>query len=147
MEIVASYTFAAPPDVVWGLLTDPVSVAGCMPGCDKLEPIGEDRYRADLTIAMAAVSGQYSGTVAMLDKQPPTSYRLEVEGTGKAGFIKGTATIELAADGAGTIVHVKGDAHVGGLIARVGQRLLGGVNKMMMDRFFECLEGKVAGRS
>ena len=33
-----------------------------------------------------------------------------------------------------------GQGQVGGLIARVGQRLLGTVSKMMMDRFFACLQ-------
>jgi carbon monoxide dehydrogenase subunit G len=32
---------------------------------------------------------------------------------------------------------------VGGTIARVGQRLLGTVGKMMMDRFFAGLQAKV----
>jgi carbon monoxide dehydrogenase subunit G len=32
---------------------------------------------------------------------------------------------------------------IGGAIARVGQRLLSGVSKMMMDRFFECLRQKI----
>jgi carbon monoxide dehydrogenase subunit G len=147
MDITASYTFAAPPDRVWMMLTDPQVIAGCLPGCEKLEPLGDDRYRADLTVAVAGVSGTYSGTVAMLDKQPPTSFRLEVEGSGKGGFIKGGATIELAAGGTGTIVNVKGDAQIGGLMARIGQRLLGSVNKMMMDRFFACLLEKAGGSS
>ena len=36
-------------------------------------------------------------------------------------------------------VHVAGTAQVGGLIAQVGQRLLGATARMMMDRFFNCL--------
>jgi carbon monoxide dehydrogenase subunit G len=32
---------------------------------------------------------------------------------------------------------------VGGTIARVGQRLIGSVSKMMMDRFFSCLQGRI----
>jgi len=33
----------------------------------------------------------------------------------------------------------------GGPIARLGQRLIGSVSKMMQDRFFACLQGKVGG--
>lgn len=145
MDLSASYTFAAPPATVWNLLNDMDVVASCLPGCERLEPIGEDKYRADLTLAVAAVSGRYSGTVAILDKQPPNSYRLVVEGTGKSGFVKGGATVELVEEKGSTIVNVKGEAQVGGLIARVGQRLLGSVSKMMMDRFFGCLQAKATG--
>lgn len=143
MELSGSYTFTAPPNTVWNLLVDPRVIASCLPGCDRLEPIGEDRYRAELTLAVASISGQYSGTVAMLDKQPPHAYRLVVEGTGNPGFLKGEATIELKQEGETTTVTVKGQGQVGGLMARVGQRLLGAVSKMMMDRFFACLQQKV----
>jgi carbon monoxide dehydrogenase subunit G len=142
MDLSASYTFAAPPAAVWNLLNDMDAVASCLPGCDRLEPIGEDRYRAELTLAVAAVSGRYSGTVAIVDKRPPNSYRLLVEGTGTSGFVKGEATVELVGEQETTLVNVAGQGQVGGLIARVGQRLLGSVSKMMMDRFFGCLQAK-----
>jgi hypothetical protein len=143
MDVNGSYTFAAPPEAVWNALTDPVVIAGCLPGCDRLDPIGDDKYRAAMTLAVAAVSGNYTGTVSMLDKNPPHSYRLVVEGSGKPGFVNGEATIELIADDDGTIVRVTGRGNVGGVIARVGQRLLGSVSKMMMDRFFSCLQSRV----
>jgi uncharacterized protein len=143
MDVSGSYTFAAPPEAVWNILTDPVVIAACLPGCDRLEPIGDDKYSAAMTLAVAAVTGNYNGTVAMLDKNPPHSYRLVVEGSGKPGFVNGEATIELVAEGTGTTVKVTGHGNVGGVIARVGQRLLGSVSKMMMDRFFACLQGRI----
>lgn len=142
MKISGSYTFAAAPDAVWVVLTDPTVISGCLPGCNGLEPIGDDRYRATMTLAVAAVSGRFSGTISMLDKAPPHSYRLVVDGSGTPGFVRGDATVELVAEGAGTIVHVTGHADVGGVLARVGQRLLGSVSKMMMDRFFACLQAR-----
>jgi uncharacterized protein len=144
MDVSASYTFAATPDQVWKLLNDPDVVASCLPGCERLEPIGEEHYKAELNLAIAAVTGRYTGTVALLDKQPPHSYRLVVQGKGSPGFVMGEAKVELVeADGA-TIVKVTGQGQVGGLMARVGQRLLSTASKMMMDRFFGCLQAKVA---
>jgi carbon monoxide dehydrogenase subunit G len=143
MDLTGSYAFDAPTDVVWKLLVDPAVIGSCLPGCDGLEAVGEDRYRATLTLAVAAVSGSYTGTVSMLDKNPPRSYRLVVEGKGAAGFVNGEALVELVADGAVTTVRVAGRGQVGGLIARVGQRLLGSVSKMMMDRFFDSLQRRL----
>ena len=77
------------------------------------------------------------------DKVPHTSYRLTGEGQGHAGFVKGTADIALRAEGDTTIVDVKAMVQAGGAIARVGQRLIGSVSKMMLDRFFACLQSKV----
>jgi carbon monoxide dehydrogenase subunit G len=143
MDITGSYTFDAAPDRVWAALLDPAIIAGCIPGCEKLEPEGEDRYRARLAVAMAAITGTYDGTVVISDKQAPTSYRLTVEGQGRPGFVKGSAAIALRADGDKTIVDVNGSLEAGGTIARLGQRLIGGVSKMMQDRFFACLQGKL----
>jgi carbon monoxide dehydrogenase subunit G len=68
---------------------------------------------------------------------------LTVEGQGRPGFVKGTATIALRAEGEGTVVDVSGTVDTGGAIARLGQRLIANVSKMMQDRFFACLKGKV----
>jgi len=143
MDITGSYTFTAPPQRVWDLLMDPAVIASCIPGCESLEPEGEDRYRARLKVALAAITGSYDGTVALSDKNPPNSYRLTVEGQGKPGFVKGNAMITMRADGAATIIDVSGTVETGGMIARMGQRLIGNVSKMMQDRFFSCLQGKV----
>jgi carbon monoxide dehydrogenase subunit G len=143
MDITGSYTFNASPDRVWNLLMDPAVIAACIPGCDKLEPTGEDRYRASLTVALAAITGSYEGTVIITDKVQNESYRLTVEGQGKPGFVKGNAAIALRPEGPATIVDVTGTVETGGPIARLGQRLIGNVSKMMQDRFFSCLQGKL----
>jgi uncharacterized protein len=143
MDISASYTFAAPPDRVWNLLMDPAVIASCIPGCDRFEPDGDDRYRARLVVALAAITGTYEGTVVLSEKVRPTSYRLVGEGEGRPGFVNGNAAISLRADGEATIVDVSAVVQTRGAIARLGQRLIGGVSQMMMDRFFACLQSKL----
>jgi carbon monoxide dehydrogenase subunit G len=143
MDLQGTYTFDAPAARVWDLLMDTGQIAACVPGCDRLEPIGDDRYKATLTVALAAVTGTYDGTVALVDKQPPSSYRLLVDGKGRPGFVRGESTITLEEQGAATVVHVKGQVQIGGAIARVGQRLVASVGQMMMDRFFGCLQARL----
>ena len=143
MDIAGTYTFDAPPDRVWTLLMDPQVISSCIPGCEGFEPLGEDRYKARLAVALAAISGSYEGTIVISDKVPVTSYRLTADGQGRPGFVKGSAAISLREEGSTTVVDVQGTVQTGGPIARVGQRLIGGVSKMMMDRFFGCLQGKL----
>jgi len=144
MDIAGSYTFAAPPDRVWALLMDPAALSSCIPGCEKFEADGDGRYNVTLTVGLAAITGTYKGTVVLDNMVPQTAYRLTVEGQGRPGFVKGTSVIALRADGATTIVDVTGAVHTGGPIARVGQRLIGGVAHMMLERFFACLQSKLA---
>ncbi len=143
MDIHGTYTFDAPVDAVWALLMDTTVIAGCVPGCRELRPIGDDRYHVDLALAVAAVTGQYEGTIALEDKKPPQSYRLVLEGTGRGGFVRGQATVALSEDGRQTIVDVTAHADVGGAVARIGQRLLEAAGRMMMDRFYGCLRTRI----
>jgi carbon monoxide dehydrogenase subunit G len=124
-------------------MLDPAAIASCIPGCEQLEPDGENRYRARITLGLAAIVGTYDGTVVISDKVDHESYKLSVEGQGKPGFVKGDAAISLVADGGTTRVNVAGQVQTGGAIARVGQRLIGAAAKMMQDKFFACMQSKL----
>jgi carbon monoxide dehydrogenase subunit G len=142
MNLTGTYTFDAPAADVWKRLMDTQAIASCVPGCKELRPIGEDRYQAELSVAVAAVTGNYTVTITMTDKNEPSSYRLLIDGTGRMGFVKGNALITLAEQEGKTAVAVDAQADVGGAVARVGQRLIEGVARMTMDRFFACLAAK-----
>jgi carbon monoxide dehydrogenase subunit G len=144
MIIHSLHAFPAPAPVVWDLLMDVSALAGCIPGCERLEPLGENRYKAVVTVSLAAISGSFDGTVTLGDLQPPASYTLTVDARGRTGFVHGTAAVALEETGTHTVVEVKADMHVGGPVARVGQRLLGSVSKMMLERFLACLAGRLA---
>ena len=143
MQLKGSYVFDAPQDRVWDLLMDTRAVASCIPGCRELRDLGEDRYQAELVVVVAAVTGNYGATIAIEDKTPPVSYRLVVQGTGRSGFVRGEAAIVLSGLDDRTRVDVTATAEVGGLVARVGQRLIEGVARTMMDRFYACLQSKL----
>jgi carbon monoxide dehydrogenase subunit G len=143
MELKGQYVFDAPPDRVWVRLMDPATISSCLPGCQRFEPLGNDQYQVVLTAGVAAVTGTFEGTVAIADKQPMTSYRLVVNGKGRPGFANGDAVITLSDRDGATSVDVAGNVMVGGLVAQVGQRLLGATARIMMDKFFGCLKEKM----
>lgn len=139
MELDATYVFPGSVEAAWNLLMDTSAIGACLPGCRGLKPIGDDRYEVELGVAIAAITGQFKGTVALEDKRPPESYVLIVEGSGRPGFVKGRARVTLAPEGNRTLVRIAAQADVGGTIARIGQRLLEGVARTTMDRFYGCL--------
>lgn len=140
MKISGSYLIPAPPQRAYDLLQDPAVLARSMPGCDTLERIADNEFRMKMKMAMASMSGLFDGKVRITDEQPPSSFRLIVEGTGKIGFMKGDGLLHLAADGnGGTHVQYEGNVDVGGTIAAVGQRLIDTTARMLIKRFFEKL--------
>lgn len=140
LKIEGSYTFNAPKDRVWQVLLDPKVMAQCMPGCEALNEVGPDQYEATMKVGVAAVKGTYKGKVAIKDKQPPSHYVLSGSGSGGPGFMQGDVAIDLEESNGKTILKYSTDAQVGGLIASIGQRMLGGVAKMMVEQFFKKME-------
>ena len=136
MKLEGAHDMPVPRQRVWEAFLDPEQLRQAIPGCEKLEAVGNDEYKATLKIGVAAVKGTFEGKVRLSDKKPPDSYRLAVEGSGGPGFIRGDTVITLTDADGGTRVSFSADVQVGGLIAGVGQRMLGGVSKMMADQFF-----------
>src|SRR5215472_9156385 len=144
MKVEGVYAFPGSPQKVWDLLLDPESLRACIPGVETLTETSPDHFDAIMRVGVAAIKGTYKGKVAIVDRQPPNGYTLEVEGSGGPGFVRGTAKVTLEPDGDATKVIVDGDGQVGGMLAGVGQRMLPGVAKMLMNQFFECLIGKAS---
>ena len=144
MDIKGNYSFDSPVARVWEVLLDPDTLARCLPGCEELVPLGNDEYEANLSVSVGSIKGTYRAKISLTDRVPMCSYKLVVEGTGSPGFVRGEALISLEERDGNTLLRVDAEAQIGGTIARVGQRLLGSVSKLMMDRFFTRL-GEAAG--
>ena len=140
MKLTGSYEFNATPEKVWQTLTDPQSLSSCIPGCEKMEALGEDEYKATVTISMGPIRSKFDATVKMIDMKPYESYSLIIEGNGPSGFVRGESQVTLAFDDGKTIVSVVSDSSSGGLLARVGQRMMESFARSMMDRFFTGLQ-------
>ncbi|MBZ0299321.1 MAG: carbon monoxide dehydrogenase subunit G [Anaerolineae bacterium] len=140
MNLSGTYTFDADQDIVWGLLMDPDVIARAMPGVDAFVPIENetDAWNAKAKINVAAVSGSYIGTIRMSEQQPPSQYRLTVNGEGQQSIIGGTVVIQLSydADEGVTLLTWDAEANISGKLARIGQRVIKAAANMMSNRFF-----------
>lgn len=145
MNLEATYALDAPVERTWALLMDTEAIAACLPGCRGLTPAGDNRYEVELAVAIAAISGDFKGTVALQDLVPPQSYTLAIEGAGRHGFVKGRADVTLEGADERTLVKIAVQAEVGGTIARLGQRLVEGVARTTMERFYACLAKRLTG--
>lgn len=138
MKLSGTAALPAKPDQVWELLNDPERLAKCLPGAERLEPDGPDRYKVAMKFGIAAFSGKFQGSVELAEKIPLESLKMRVEGRGAPGFMKGEGTISLRGKGSETEVKYEGEAHVGGVIASVGQRMIEVAAKKIVAQFFEA---------
>jgi uncharacterized protein len=138
MHIEGSYSLQGSQETVYASLMDPALLAICLPGCQELVAAADGTYNMKMKVALASLSGDFVGKVAMDELVPPASYRLRVEGAGRIGFLNGQGDLRLSPGEEGfTLVSYQGEVHTGGTIAAVGQRLVDTTARMMIKRFFE----------
>lgn len=147
VDLEGTYTFDAPRDAVWSALMDPQVIAAILPGCQKMEEIEPNAYRALIQIKVGPVQGNFEGTVKLSDIQEPQAYRIAVTGKGAPGFVTGDGDLSLEAQDAKTVMSYKGKATVGGKLAGVGQRVLESSAKFIINQGLGQLEKQIKQRT
>ena len=138
MELEGSKIIAADRATVWAKLNEAETLAACIPGCQELNGSPEDGFEAVVKQKVGPVSATFKGAVTLEDVVVGESYRIVGEGKGGvAGFAKGAADVVLTDVEGGTELTYKVDAKVGGKLAQLGSRIVGGFARKMADQFFE----------
>lgn len=129
---------------VWAKILNPEVLADCIMGCKELVLQEDGKYRADLAVGVAAVKGKYDATIQLADVEELKSYKLIVRGEGAPGFVEAEGLIELTRVEEGTTALTYSyQAEVGGKVASIGQRMLGGVAKLLISDFFKKMKKQV----
>ena len=147
MDMQGSRQLAVTQQQAWEALNDPGVLKVCVPGCESIEPAGDNAYALVNTIKVGPVAARFKSTIQLTDIQAPDSYTLNFDGNGgAAGFGKGTARVTLTPQEGGCELNYTVNATVGGKIAQVGQRLIDGVAKSMAQNFFKRFDEEMQRR-
>jgi hypothetical protein len=145
MRIAGNATLHAPVEAVYDALRDPRVLVRTIPGCERLEQVGEDAYQMTVTAGVASVRGTYAGDVRLTDHRAPNAFILRASGSGAPGTVSADVTVELTpGDNGTTNLTYDADAVVGGMIGGVGQRLLTTVAKRTAGDFFTAVDQVLA---
>ncbi|MDQ3311848.1 MAG: carbon monoxide dehydrogenase subunit G, partial [Actinomycetota bacterium] len=147
MKVTDTATLHASRDRVWAALNDPAVLVRTIPGCQRLEAIGEDAYRMTLTAGVASIKGVYTGEVRLTEQHPLDTFVLKAAGAGSPGTVGADVLVTLAESGDTTTLTYAADAVVGGMIGGVGQRMLTSVAKKTAGEFFTAVDDLLTGRS
>ncbi len=140
LDIGGAETVHASVDALWVALNDPVVLTRCVPGCKSMIEISPDTYKVDMQLRVAAVGGSFEGEIALSDKVPPKTCSIKVSGAGTLGHGSGTARFDITPEGPNVSkLTYQGIGEIGGLVAGVGQRILGSVYKHLVAKFFTAL--------
>jgi 2-furoyl-CoA dehydrogenase large subunit len=139
-------TVPASPEEVWRTLLDPERLAAVIPGCHALDLVGENSYRAEVSLGVGPVRGRFHAEVALSELDPPRAITLSGELSGPLGSSRGGGRVRLAPTEGGTRVDYDYHVAISGTVAAVGGRMLEGAARMVIGQFFERLVAQVGGR-
>jgi carbon monoxide dehydrogenase subunit G len=147
MEMTGQQNVPLSQEEAWRALNDPDVLAACIPGCESLEQVGDDEFKARVRTSVGPVNAQFKGRVKLSDIHEPESYKMSFKGDGNAGFVQGNSDVRLAPaqSGQGTTISYDADAKVGGKLAQIGSRLIDGAARKMADDFFANLTTHMGG--
>ncbi|MEU7877546.1 SRPBCC family protein [Microbispora bryophytorum] len=140
MKVSGSALVAAERKRVWDALQDPAVLVRTIPGCERLETIGENVYAMTVTAGVASIKGVYQGEVALREQEEPDRFTLGARGQGAPGTVEATVAVRLGDAAGGTRIDYDAEAVVGGMIGGVGQRMLVSVAKKTAGEFFSAVE-------
>jgi len=150
MKISGERILPASRQRVWDLFNDPERLAHLVPGCEKLEQFAPDEFAGTINVGIAGVNGVYMGKLKLDQVRQPEHYKMNVDGKGKQGFLRGFGTLDLSikdVDPNQTIARYAGDVQVGGTLVQVGQRVIDSAAKMLIGQFFAAAEAELTANA
>lgn len=150
MDISGEQHIPASRGVVWQALNDPAVLEASIPGCEGLEKLSDTEFDARIVSRIGSIKARFQGKVSLSDIRPEEGYVIHGRGQGgAAGAVKGSARVQLADDGAGTLLRYTARAEVAGKLAGVGSRVIQGVASKTANDFFEnftrCVSAEEGG--
>ena len=120
---------------------DTDTLARIVPGVSKLEKTGDNTFKSTVAIKLGPVSSSFTGNMQMEDIQPEKAFTLKVQQNSKVGNANAAIKIDVTpVDEKQTEVSFDGDVRLSGMLASMGQRVLGGVANTLSKQFFTNME-------
>ena len=141
MQLTGKHVVNASPAQVWNILMDTEALARIVPGISRLEKISENKFKSILAIKMGPVNSTFTGDLEMADIVQPERFVLKVQQNSKIGNANAAIGISIAEQSPNqSLVSFNGDVKLSGMLAAMGQRLIGGVSSTLTKQFFSNLE-------
>ena len=154
MEMTSTRSVPAPVDTVWAALNDPAMLTACIPGCDSIEPDGENAYRIAMAARIGPVSAKFTGRMQLADIDAPARLHAVVRRAGRRRRLRQGRGEGLARPGGerrrdGAVVHGEGAGRRQDRADRLAARRRRGAEARgrFLRALFRCGGGEGGGRS
>lgn len=141
MQLTGRHILNATTATIWAMLMDTDTLARIVPGISRLEKTGDNEYNSFIDIKMGLINGSFTGNLQMENITGPESFTLKAQQSSSIGKANASIKIDLLpVNNNQTEISFDGDVKLAGLLAGMGQRVLGGVANTLSKQFFTNLE-------
>ena len=136
MLIEGRFPVAAPPQALMRHLFDARLMASCLPGCETLEALDEDRYRAVVVVALAGVQARFDLLAEVTRREELAVWAVtRGEEGGQASTLQAETQVTLEPADEGTLVSYRSEVSVTGRLGRFALGMMKKKAQSMGDEF------------
>lgn len=141
MEFSGTQTISVPIEKVWTYLLDVNKVAGCAPGFQSLEELGDEHWKAIISVGVGPVKAKFNLDVTRPEMEEPKRMIVKARGKAPGTAVEMSGTMNLTStEDAGTQMDWQAHVVVSGTLASVGARLMNSTAEKLTGQFFDCLK-------
>lgn len=146
MEFSGTEIIKAPREKVFNFLTDPQNFSSGIPDIKKVEILSPDKFKVVAKLGISFLRGMFTIDFTVKEKESPSHARLTGHGTGVGSAVDLDITVDLEEDQDGnTVMKWRAEAKVAGMLASLGQRMLGSVAEKLVREIFENIHKNIEG--
>lgn len=140
MKLNGSHKFKVSSQQVFNGILNPTVLQSCIPGCDSVEFLEDNRIRANITTPIPGLKGPYGVEVKVAQTQAPNFLSLEVKERGTGGAIDASSQIHIADEPDGAMLTYNATADLDGPIKLADNPIGRGITNTTLNSFFSNLE-------
>jgi uncharacterized protein len=145
MKLEGSFVVHAARDVVWEKIRSPAIMGGCIPGCETIEQLDANAYRAIVGIKIGPIKARFNLVVEVTKEEPPSVVRSRTrgeEGT-RASVVTSENLLTLTDVGpAETRVDYSAEVSMTGRLGKYGLGIMQKKAEALSEVFVENFRGK-----
>jgi len=147
VKIHNEITVAAPPDELFGFLSDVERVAPCLPGAAIEGRDGED-YLGRMTVKVGPINATYAGKLRFVELDEDgrrAVMRARADEVNGQGAAEAHITTAVEGDGGESTIRMDTDLQIRGKVAQFGRGAMEKISQRMFEEFARNIEQAVAG--
>lgn len=145
MHFESKAVVKAPVEKIWAFISNPESIAQCLPGVEEYKVVEGKKIEAKTKIGIGFIKGTFRVNSRVTEEDPVKHHaKLSVDGSGVTSAFKADISIDCNQHPEGTELSWIADATISGPLGSVAKGLLEGAAQKIVNQTLECVTQKVS---